>query len=77
MKWLRRDFGGRLPSEVFREHLMACYVTDKTSLKLRHEIGINQITWENVSRFLNWAPPPQSPARNGPTSTPNEPPEHP
>ena len=27
-QWLRRDFGGRLPSEVFREHSLACYVTD-------------------------------------------------
>ena len=34
-KWLRRDFGGRLPSEVFQEHSLACYVTDPTSLKLR------------------------------------------
>jgi predicted TIM-barrel fold metal-dependent hydrolase len=45
-KWLRRDFGGKLPSEVFREHVIACYVTDKTSLKLRHEIGIDNIAWE-------------------------------
>ncbi|WP_330255698.1 amidohydrolase [Nocardia sp. NBC_00565] len=45
-KWLRRDFGGRLPSDVFREHVMACYVTDKTSLKMRHEIGIDIIAWE-------------------------------
>ena len=46
-KWLRRDFGGRLPSEVFREHSLACYVTDPTSLKLRarhrhrhHRLGV-------------------------------------
>ncbi|MGW0249024.1 amidohydrolase family protein [Nocardia goodfellowii] len=45
-RWLRRDFGGKLPSEVFREHVLACYVTDKTSLKLRHEIGIDNIAWE-------------------------------
>ncbi|WP_036508113.1 amidohydrolase family protein, partial [Nocardia aobensis] len=45
-KWLRRDFGGKMPSDVFREHVMACYVTDKTSLKLRHEIGIDIIAWE-------------------------------
>ncbi|MFF3567353.1 amidohydrolase family protein [Nocardia jiangxiensis] len=45
-RWLRRDFGGKLPSEVFREHTVACYVTDKTSLKLRHEIGIDNIAWE-------------------------------
>jgi predicted TIM-barrel fold metal-dependent hydrolase len=45
-RWLRRDFGGRLPSEVFRDHSLACYVTDPTSLKLRHEIGIDIIAWE-------------------------------
>ena len=36
----------KLPSDVFREHSLACYVTDKTSLKLRHEIGIDIIAWE-------------------------------
>lgn len=45
-EWLRRDFGDKLPSDVFREHSLACYVTDKTSLKLRHEIGIDIIAWE-------------------------------
>jgi hypothetical protein len=45
-KWLRRDFGDKLPSDVFREHSLACYVTDKTSLKLHHEIGIDIIAWE-------------------------------
>jgi predicted TIM-barrel fold metal-dependent hydrolase len=45
-KWLRRDFGGKLPSEVFREHSLACYVTDKTALKFRHEIGVDIIAWE-------------------------------
>ncbi len=45
-KWLRRDFGNKLPSDVFREHSLACYVTDKTSLKLRHEIG----SWDPFAR---------------------------
>jgi hypothetical protein len=45
-KWLRRDFGGRLPSEVFRDHSLACYVTDPTALKVRHDIGIEIIAWE-------------------------------
>jgi predicted TIM-barrel fold metal-dependent hydrolase len=45
-RWLRRDFGGRLPSEVFREHSLGCYVTDPTALKLRQEIGIDIIAWE-------------------------------
>ena len=29
-RWLRHDFGGKLPSDVFREHSLACYVTDPT-----------------------------------------------
>ena len=45
-RWLRRDFGGKLPSEVFREHSLACYVTDPTALLLRNEIGIDIIAWE-------------------------------
>ncbi|CUU57428.1 Predicted metal-dependent hydrolase, TIM-barrel fold [Parafrankia irregularis] len=45
-KWLRRDFGGKLPSEVFREHSLACYVTDPVALKVRHDIGIDIIAWE-------------------------------
>ncbi len=45
-RWLRRDFGGRLPSEVFRDHSLACYVTDPVALKVRREIGIDIIAWE-------------------------------
>lgn len=45
-RWLRRDFGDRLPSEVFREHSLACYVTDPISLRVRNEIGIDNIAWE-------------------------------
>jgi hypothetical protein len=45
-KWLRRDFGGRLPSEVFRDHVLACYTTDPTALRVRDMIGIDIIAWE-------------------------------
>jgi predicted TIM-barrel fold metal-dependent hydrolase len=45
-KWLNRDFGGKLPSEVFREHSLACYVSDPVALKVRHDIGIDIIAWE-------------------------------
>ena len=30
----RQDFGGKLPSEVFREHSLACYITDPSALRL-------------------------------------------
>jgi predicted TIM-barrel fold metal-dependent hydrolase len=45
-RWLGHDFGGKLPSEVFRDHSLACYVTDPTALKVRREIGIDIIAWE-------------------------------
>ena len=44
--WLGHDFKGKLPSEVFRDHSLACYVTDPTALKVRNEIGIDIIAWE-------------------------------
>ena len=40
------DFGGKLPSEVFREHILACYITDPSGLQLRDRIGIDIIAWE-------------------------------
>ena len=45
-RWLGHDFGGKLPSEVFRDHSLACYVSDPTALKVRHDIGIDIIAWE-------------------------------
>lgn len=44
--WLRRDFGGKLPSEVFREHSLACYVTDPHSLTNLASIGEDIVAWE-------------------------------
>ena len=33
-RWTGQDFGAKLPSEVFREHSLACFISDPTSLKL-------------------------------------------
>jgi hypothetical protein len=35
-----------MPSDIFREHSLACYVTDPVSLKVRADIGIDIIAWE-------------------------------
>ena len=40
------DFGGKLPSEVFREHILACFITDPSGLLLRDRIGVDLIAWE-------------------------------
>ncbi|OHV22653.1 amidohydrolase [Parafrankia soli] len=44
--WIDGDFGGKLPSEVFREHFLACFITDPAGLKMRHDIGVDVIAWE-------------------------------
>jgi predicted TIM-barrel fold metal-dependent hydrolase len=44
--WTGQDFGNRLPSEVFREHFLTCFITDPVGLKLRHEIGLDNMAWE-------------------------------
>jgi predicted TIM-barrel fold metal-dependent hydrolase len=47
-EWLHggEDFGGKLPSEVFRDHILACFITDPSGLLLRDRIGIDNIAWE-------------------------------
>lgn len=44
--WLGHDFGDKLPSDIFRAHSLACYVTDPAALKVRQEIGGDIIAWE-------------------------------
>ncbi|MFI9536129.1 NAD-dependent epimerase/dehydratase family protein [Nocardia fusca] len=44
--WTAQDFGGRLPSEVFREHFLTCFISDPVGVRLRHDIGIDIIAWE-------------------------------
>lgn len=45
-RWLGHDFGGQLPSDIFRKHCLACYVSDPTSLRVRDAVGIETIAWE-------------------------------
>jgi hypothetical protein len=35
-----------LPSEVFREHFLTCFISDQVGVQLRHQIGIDNIAWE-------------------------------
>lgn len=34
------------PSELFRRNIWGCFITDKTGVGLRHDIGIDRILWE-------------------------------
>jgi hypothetical protein len=44
--WTGQDFKGKLPSEVFREHFLTCFISDPVGVELRHHIGIDNIAWE-------------------------------
>jgi predicted TIM-barrel fold metal-dependent hydrolase len=45
-KWTGEDFGGKLPSQVFRERIITCFIEDPTGIAMRHKIGVDTITWE-------------------------------
>jgi predicted TIM-barrel fold metal-dependent hydrolase len=44
--WTGQDFGDRLPSDVFREHFLTCFIADPVGIQLRHLIGLDNIAWE-------------------------------
>ena len=44
--WTGQDFGDRRPSDVFRQHFLTCFISDPIGVKLRHDIGIDNIAWE-------------------------------
>ena len=44
--WTHQDFGGKLPSEVFREHVVLCFISDRIGIQNRHAVGVSNITWE-------------------------------
>jgi len=44
--WTGQDFGDQLPSQVFKERVLTCFIEDYTGLKLRHDIGVENIAWE-------------------------------
>jgi predicted TIM-barrel fold metal-dependent hydrolase len=45
-KWTGTHLGGRLPSQIFRDHITTCFIDDLNGVQNRHAIGIDNITWE-------------------------------
>jgi hypothetical protein len=45
-KWTHQDFGGKKPSQLWREHIITCFIDDPVGVKNRHSIGVDTITWE-------------------------------
>ena len=44
--WTGMDFGGRLPSEIFKEHVVVCFIEDAAGIAARSLMNIDMITWE-------------------------------
>jgi len=45
-RWAKPDLGGRTPTEVFRQHFLACFISDPSGLLLRDRVGIDNIAYE-------------------------------
>ena len=45
-QWTGSDFGGQLPSEVFKDRVLVCFIDDETGIEMRHRIGVDNISWE-------------------------------
>ena len=44
--WVRCDWGGKLPSEVFREHFLSCFIEDKFGCMNHESVGDDIIAYE-------------------------------
>jgi predicted TIM-barrel fold metal-dependent hydrolase len=44
--WTGSDLGGQLPSELFRERIVTCFIDDAVGLENRHHLNIDMVTWE-------------------------------
>ncbi|HLX87386.1 MAG TPA: amidohydrolase family protein, partial [Acidimicrobiales bacterium] len=45
-QWTGQDFGKKLPSQVFAEHVVTCFIDDPSGMELRDRVGIDNICWE-------------------------------
>jgi predicted TIM-barrel fold metal-dependent hydrolase len=45
-QWVKSDLGGLTPTEMFRKHFLACFISDPSGLLLRDRIGIDNIAYE-------------------------------
>jgi predicted TIM-barrel fold metal-dependent hydrolase len=45
-QWTNQDFGGKLPSQVFNENILTCFIDDAVGIEVRHHLNIDSIMWE-------------------------------
>ena len=45
-KWTGQDFGDQLPSQVFKDRVITCFIDDTFGVQNRQYMNIDNITWE-------------------------------
>ncbi len=45
-RWTNQDFGDKLPSEVFNEHVITCFIDDPIGVEMWPKLNADHITWE-------------------------------
>jgi len=44
--WTGIDFGDKLPSEVFLEHVVTCFIDDAFGIENRDKLNLDMVAWE-------------------------------
>jgi hypothetical protein len=44
--WTGQDFGDKLPSQVFKERIVTCFIDDAFGVENRHHLNMDMVTWE-------------------------------
>ena len=45
--WTGQSFGGRLPSDIFKEHVFGCFIEGRAGIGARDLLNIDMIGWES------------------------------
>jgi predicted TIM-barrel fold metal-dependent hydrolase len=45
-EWTHQDFGNKLPSEVFNERIVTCFIHDTFGVESRKHLNLDLLTWE-------------------------------
>jgi predicted TIM-barrel fold metal-dependent hydrolase len=44
--WTNQDFGDKLPSQVFNDHIITCFIDDAVGMEVRHHLNMDNVCWE-------------------------------
>ncbi len=45
-QWTNQDFGDQLPSQVFNDRILTCFIDDAVGVEIRHHLNMDHVHWE-------------------------------